>query len=126
MLIPKKEIVEFMIKEALNKKRIRSQKELADAVSKKLKTGDEGYTITPKRARMISLETPGVRVKVKTKKGNIPKRCPVCERKLKKEYTKNLKGRKVLVSMKCSVCSYRGFGNRWVPSRYEFEIIKRD
>ena len=126
MLIPKREIVEFMIKEILNKKRIRSQKELADAVSKKLKTGDEGYAITPKRARMIALETPGVRVKVKTKKGKVPKKCPACERKLKKVYTKNLKGRKVLVSMKCSRCSYRGSGNSWVPSRYEFEISKRD
>lgn len=126
MIIPKRQVVEFMIKEALDKKAIRSQKGLADAVSRRLRSGDEGYAITPKRARAIAMETPGVRVKIRTRRGKVPSRCPACGSQLKKLHTRNLKGKRVLLSMRCSRCSYRGSGNRWVPSRYEFEIARRD
>lgn len=122
MLIPKTEIVKFVLKEALQKQKIRSQTRLAEIVRKKLREGENGYTISAHRVRTIAMQTPRVNVKIKTKKGKHPSKCPACNNRLKKTYTKNLRGRKVLVSLRCSRCSYRGSGGKWMPSRYEFEL----
>ncbi len=126
MLIPKKEIVKFILKDVLRRQRIKSQARLAEVVGKKLKQGDRQYRISAQRARIIATETPGVRVRIKTRKGKLPKKCPACNHKLKKVYTKNLRGRKVLVALRCSKCNYRGSGNKWVPSMYEFELKASD
>jgi len=126
MLIPKKEIVKFVLKEVLRKQRIKSQTELAEIVRKKLKKGDKEYAISAQRARMIAMETPRIRVNIKTRKGRHPKKCPACNHKLKKIYTKNLRGRKILLALKCSKCNYKGSGNRWTPSRYGFELKATD
>lgn len=126
MLIPKKEIVKFILKDVLRKQRIKSQARLAEVVGKKLKQGDKNYAISAQRVRIIATETPGVRVRIKTRKGKLPKKCPACNHKLKRVYTKNLRGRKVLVALKCSKCNYRGSGNKWIPSMYEFELKTSD
>lgn len=126
MLIPKKEIVRFVLKDVLRKKRIRSQQGLARAIENKLKETEIYYSISPQRARMIAIETPGIRVKISNRKGMVPKKCPACSRKLMKTYSRNLKGRKALTGMKCSKCSYRGSGSRWIPGRYEFELTRPD
>lgn len=122
MMIPNKEIVRFILKDVLKRKRIRSQSGLAMAVEKKLKETEIYYSITPQRARTIAIETPGIRVKISNRKGRQPKKCPACGNKLRKKYTRNLKGRKSLFSLKCSKCSYSGSGTRWVPGRYEFDL----
>ncbi len=126
MMIPKKEIVKFVLKDVLKKKRIRSQAGLAEALARKLKETEIYYSISPKRARIIAIETPGIRVKIKNRKGKPPKECPACSHKLKKTYTRNLKGRKTLLSLKCSKCSYRGSGSKWIPRRYEFDLKRVD
>lgn len=121
-MIPKAEIVKFVLKEVLQKQRVRSQARLAGIVRKKLRESDKEYAVSEHRVRIIAMRTPGVRVKIRTKKGRHPKRCPACSHTLRKTYTKNLRGRKVLVSMRCSRCSYRGSGDKWTPSMYEFEL----
>jgi hypothetical protein len=124
MLIPKKEIVRFVLKNVLKGKKIRSQQGLAKAIENKLKETEIYYSISPQRARMIAIETPGINVKIINRKGIVPKKCPACNHNLKKIYSKNLKGRKSLTGMKCSKCSYIGSGNRWIPGRYEFELTR--
>jgi len=120
--VPKKEIVKFIIKEALQKQKISSQNELAGVVIEKLRMGDKKYSITGKRARMIALEIP-VRVSIKTRRGQVPKRCPSCSHGLRRTYSKNLFGKKLLSRLRCQRCGYTGLEGRWTPSRYEFEKL---
>ncbi len=120
--VPKKEIVKFIIKEALQRQKISTQSELAGVVAKKLKRGDRKYSITGKRARLIALEIPA-RVSIKTRRGKVPKRCPSCSHGLKRTYSKNLFGKKLLSGLRCQKCGYRGSEGRWIPSRYEFEKL---
>jgi predicted RNA-binding Zn-ribbon protein involved in translation (DUF1610 family) len=122
MHVPKKEIVQFIVKEVLQERKVSSQRELARLVNAKLKKADDSYSVSERRARLVALHTPGIRITTSTKSGRIPKKCPSCGHSLKRIYTKNLKGRKLLVRMVCAKCSYTGKENRWEPQRYTFEL----
>ncbi len=119
---PKQEVVKFIIKEILNSRPVGSQEELSELVKSELRKGDSDLTITGKRLRGIALKTPAVKVLVSLKKGRIPRKCPSCFSGVRKIYTKNLKGKRILVGLKCRKCSYRGSENKWLPRRYEFSI----
>jgi hypothetical protein len=120
MHIPKKDIVKFFIKETLLHQKVHSQRELTNIINSKLKMGD--YSVSGKRIRSIALEIPGIRIRVDTRKGKPPEEsCPVCENTLRKIYTKNLAGNKLLLRMQCDGCGYVGKGNNWVPKKYMFE-----
>jgi predicted RNA-binding Zn-ribbon protein involved in translation (DUF1610 family) len=122
MNIPKKDVVSFLLKERLQGKNARSQRELAEILNKRLKKNNPGFAITGARARIIALNTPGIKARIHTRKGRVPKKCPACRHVLKKTYTRNLKGRKLLLRLSCMKCSYRGSGGNWIPKRYEFWI----
>jgi uncharacterized Zn finger protein len=122
MHVPKKEIVQFIVKEVLQERKASSQKELARLVNAKLKKVDDSYSVSEKRARLTALDIHGVRVTTSTKSGRIPKKCPSCSHSLKKIYTKNLKGKKLLVRLACAKCGYAGKENKWEPQRYVFEL----
>jgi predicted RNA-binding Zn-ribbon protein involved in translation (DUF1610 family) len=122
MLIPSREVVKFVLREVLQGSKVKSQAELAELVREKLKKSESRYAISEKRVRTIAAETPGIRIRIKTRKGRHPKRCPACGHKLKRVYTKNLRGRKILSALRCPRCSYRGSGSKWVPGRYEFGL----
>ena len=124
MHVPRKDIVQFIVKEVLQERKASSQKELAELVNHKLKKVDESYSVSEKRARLVALNIPGVRVTTFTKKGHLPKKCPSCSHSLKKVYMKNLKGKKLLVRLSCARCGYNGKENRWEPQRYVFELKK--
>ena len=114
MHIPKKDIVKFFIKETLLHQKVHSQREFTDIINSKLS----------RRIRDIALEIPGVRVKVDTRKGSPPESsCPVCEKRLRRVYTKNLRGEKLLLRMQCEGCGYVGRGDKWTPKKYEFEYM---
>lgn len=124
MHVPKKEIVQFIIKEVLQERKVSSQKELARLVNAKLKKVDDSYSVSERRARLVALQIQGVRITTATKSGRIPKKCPSCSHSLKRIYMKNLKGKKLLVRMVCAKCGYTGKENRWEPQRYTFELKK--
>ena len=120
MHIPRNDIVKFFVKETLLHQKVQSQKELADIITKKLSSGD--YVVSGRRARQLAMEIPGVRMHIETRKGDKPdESCPVCRNRLRKVYTKNLIGEKLLLSMKCERCGYFGKGDKWVPKKYGFE-----
>ena len=56
--IPQKDVVKFVIKETLSKKKALSQKCLAEIITKELRKGESKYTISGKRARILALEIP--------------------------------------------------------------------
>lgn len=120
---PKEEVVKFLIREVLNSRPVGSQEELSGLVRAGLRKGDPGLAITGKRTRIVALGTPGVRVSVSLRKGKVPKGCPCCFSGLRKVYTKNLKGKNILVELRCRRCSYRGSEGRWVPRRYGFSKL---
>lgn len=119
--IPKKDVVKFVIKEALQKRKAMSQKDLAEIITKELRKGENKYRITGKRARLLALEVP-VKIRTETRKGRVPKKCPVCSRGLKRTYSKNLYGKKLLTNLKCPRCGYRGTGGKWMPRKYRFSL----
>jgi len=119
--IPKKDVVKFVIKEALQKRKAMSQKDLAEIITKELRRGESKYRISGRRARLLALEIP-VALKIETKRGRVPKKCPVCGRGLKKTYSKNLYNRKVLTALRCGKCGFHGTGGKWMPSRYYFSL----
>lgn len=121
MHFPKKEVVKFVIKSILQKQKVDSQLELTELVNKELKKVDKTYTISGKRARKIALELP-VKISVLTKNGKILKHCPCCGSSLKKIYTRNLAGKRMLFKLVCSKCEYKGLNGKWAPRKYEFWI----
>jgi hypothetical protein len=122
MHVPKKDIVQFIVKEALQERKATSQSELAERVNIKLKKVDSSYSVSEKRVRLMALQIPGIKITTSTKKGQVPGRCPSCSHGLKKIYMKNLKGKKLLVRLSCAKCGYMGKQNSWEPQRYVFEL----
>ncbi|RLE10918.1 hypothetical protein DRJ04_08930 [Candidatus Aerophobetes bacterium] len=122
MYFPKQDVVKFLIKEILKEGGIHSQEELAEILNKKLKSVDKDYTISGRRARKIAALMPEVKVRVHTRHGEKPKKCPVCGGEVYEVYMKNLKGEKILFEIKCKTCSYTGKNGKWIPKRYEFWI----
>ena len=120
MNIPRKDVVRFVLRESLRGKRVSSQEELAGIIRKRLMRGNPGYSISGPRARMLALETAGIKARIHTRKGRLPSRCPACGHSIRKTYTRNLRGRKMLLRISCTRCPYRGSGGSWIPSRYEF------
>jgi hypothetical protein len=119
MHIPKKDIVKFFIKETLLQQKAHSQSELAEIINKKMKSGE--YAVSGRRVRSIALEVPGVRIHAVTKRGKVPEQCPVCATHLKRIYSKNLMGDKLLLRVQCDGCGYSGNNEKSSPMKYEFE-----
>jgi predicted RNA-binding Zn-ribbon protein involved in translation (DUF1610 family) len=119
--IPESGEVKFVIKEILQKAPAGSQAEMTRLVLKKLKAVEGLYSISGRRIRELALEIP-VRVQVQTMHGKVPKKCPSCGRRLRKTYSKNLFGRKMLFRMSCPHCGYSGIEGKWLPRRYRFSL----
>ena len=123
MHIPKNDMVKFFIKETLLHQKIRSQKEFAEVINKKLSMSD--YVVSGKRIRSLAIEIPGVKMRVNTRKGKQPEEnCPVCNNDIRKVYTQNLIGEKLLLRIQCEKCGYVGKNDRWAPKKYEFEYSR--
>jgi predicted RNA-binding Zn-ribbon protein involved in translation (DUF1610 family) len=121
MKIPKKDVVVFVVKEVIQKhQKINSQEEFTDLVNKSLKRVDAKLTISPRRLRLLSLGLPNLKLTVETKKGRSISKCPSCFKTLRKVYTKNLRGRKLLYKLVCSKCGYSGKNGKFAPKRYVF------
>ena len=119
--LPKKDVVLFVIREIIQRyKKIESQREFTDLVNENLKRVDSKLAISGKRLRMLSLEVPNLGLKIETKRGKIRKRCPSCSKVLRKVYTKDLRGKKILYKLVCSKCGFTGKEGKWVPRRYVF------
>ncbi len=121
MKLPKKDVVNFVIKEVMQKnKEIESLREFTDLVNMRLKMVDFRLVISGKRLRNIFIKMPSTKLVIETRKGKKTKRCPSCFSGLKRVYTKNLRGRKILYKLVCSKCGYSGANGKFSPKRYKF------
>lgn len=124
MKIPKKEVVKFVVKSVLHKQTADSLGELTSLVNDELKGVDAAYAISEGRLRGIVASMPEIKLRIDTKKGGKPRKCPACGGSLRKVYGKNLKGRRILVRLKCPKCGYKGHDGRWMPRQYGFWLGK--
>ena len=121
MRIPKDEVLVFVIRDVMQKKReINSLTEFSSLVNRRLKRVDPKLAVSGKRLRQIFVKTPGTKLVVETKKGRKVKKCPACYSGLKSTHTKNLKGKKVLYKMKCNKCGFSAVNGKFKPRRYRF------
>lgn len=121
MKLPKKDVVNFVIKEVMQKNReIESLREFTDLVNMRLKMVDSRLVISGKRLRNIFIKMPAMKLVIETRKGKRTKKCPSCFSGLRKVYMKNLGGRKILYKLVCSKCGYSGANGRFTPKRYRF------
>jgi ribosomal protein L34E len=119
--VPKKDVVLFVIKEVIQKHRdIASLREFTDLVNLRLKMVDSKLSVSGKRLRNIFIKMPGTKIVIETRRGKKIERCPSCSSGLKKVYTKNLRGKKILYKMICHRCCYAGVNGRFSPKRYRF------
>jgi predicted RNA-binding Zn-ribbon protein involved in translation (DUF1610 family) len=122
--LPKPDVVKFEIVRVLKKhKQVDSQKRMAYLVNKNLKKVEPNYSVSPGKIRILASRTPGVKIRVETRKGKFSDKCPSCEAKVRKLYTKNLKGRKILYKIACPKCSFSGKNGKWTPKKYSFGMI---
>jgi len=117
--IAKEDVLEFVVKDILHQRSADSQKELAELINRKFAASGSSFRVSPERARLAALGI-GAKVVIRTKMGGAPVKCPGCGRRLKKKYMRNLKGKALIFSMRCSYCGYEGRLGKWVPSRYGF------
>lgn len=117
--VAKDDVISFLIKEILQERTVSSQRELASIINEKLRKSDSKYSVSAKRVRRIAVET-NAKINAVTKRGSIPKRCPSCNRPLKKMFMKNLLGKKFLFSIRCQKCGFAGKNGKFAPLRYEF------
>jgi len=122
MKVPREDAVRFVIKSVLKRSKAGSQEELAAMVNAELRNADPEYAVSEKRAREIAVSMDDVRVEVLVRKGKMPSRCPSCGSHLKKTYSRNLKGRKIIEKMACQRCGYAGHDGKWLPMRYIFTV----
>ena len=126
MKIPKREVVKFVIKSVLHKRALSSQEDFSSAVNKELKKVDPAYVVTGRRLRQIAASMPEVKINVELRKGKMSRKCPVCSSSLKKVWTRNLKGRRILDGLRCQKCAYRASSGKWSPGKYRFSTVKKD
>ena len=125
--IPNQELVKRIIYYAMKKQGVfHTQDELCEVVKRELKKINKKFTITPHRVRKIALQIDNIKITVKTKKSkkDMPKKCPVCENKLKPIKANNLLGKKVTIGYRCPVCTYHADEKFFAPMKYEFKLLK--
>ena len=110
----KDEEIKEMLKNAVNTE-IASQKVLKEI----LKRRNKKLRISYKKLRKLCLES-GIRIKTETKHAPPRDTCPCCGSKLRKFYTKSLKGELILTKVKCDVCGFVGTNGRFGVRRYVF------
>jgi hypothetical protein len=119
--LPKSDVVHFVIKEIMQKhKEIESLREFTELVNMRLKMVDSKLSVSGKRLKSVFIKMPGVKIVTETRKGKKFEKCPSCSSGLKKVYTKNLRGRKILYKMICHRCGYAGVNGKFSPKRYRF------
>ncbi len=122
--IPKQDFVIQIIKQVLkNRKFVETQEDLCFRVLKKLKKYDTNFAISPQRVKKLALKIPSIKIKAKTKR--MPKmiklkKCPVCEKRIKKIYGKNLANKRVHTGYVCKNCGYTTDLEALMPMKYVF------
>ena len=126
-MIPKEDLVKRIIYQMLKKYGVvHTQEELWKIVKGELKKINKKFAISPERTRRIAIQIDDLEVTVKTKKSkkSKPTKCPVCDKKLKTIYGKNLLGENIPIGFRCDFCHYHGDEKFFSPMKYEFKLVK--
>ena len=119
--IPKKDVILFVVKEVLQKNgEVASLREFTELVNHRLKMVDSRLSVSPPRLKAVFAKMPNTKIVTETRSGGKADKCPSCSSGLKKVYTKNLKGKKILYKMVCQRCGFAGVNGKFAPKRYRF------
>ena len=121
--IPKEEEIRKAIYRALRKYgSFSSLSSLRLGILEELKKMDENYTISMKRARILTARSGFVKLEIKKRhtKKKVEK-CPVCGGNLKEIRNLNLEGKQVIIGYRCTLCNYKGRVYE-KPTRYSFHF----
>ncbi|HEC76355.1 MAG TPA: hypothetical protein ENI33_03730 [Thermoplasmatales archaeon] len=123
--IPKEEEIRKAIYKAMKKHNsFPSLKKLRESIIEELHKMDRNYTISSKRARILTARSGFVKVNVKNTEGDKKfSKCPVCEGKLKEIKNLSLTGKEIIIGYRCTLCDYKGNVNEF-PVRYSFHFTK--
>jgi predicted RNA-binding Zn-ribbon protein involved in translation (DUF1610 family) len=121
MKIPKSDVILFVVREVMQKQgEISSLREFTELVNHRLKMVDSRLSVSGSRLKNVFAKMPGTKIVTETRMGGKVEKCPSCYSGLKKIYTKNLKGRKILYKVVCQKCGFSGTNGRFAPKRYKF------
>jgi len=122
--IPKDDFIIQIIKNVVIKRKvIESQEELRTHVLKQLKKYDPIFVLSPKRVKKLALMVPEIKIKANTRKSpkiKKLKRCPICDKRIKKIYGKNLLGKKIHIGYVCKNCAFQSDLEKFMPMKYFF------
>ncbi len=123
--IPPEEEVSRIIEKILKRRgTVESQRELHDEVMKHLVRMNKSYRLTPRRMRLIAINSGKVRMeiryKVMDKNVESMETCPVCGSRMVKIENATLDGKRVVIGYKCVKCPYWTAKKLRMPIRYIF------
>lgn len=123
--IPKEEEIRRAIYKAMRKHNsFSSLTSLRKGIIEELHKMDNNYTISLKRARILTARSGFVKINVKNSEGEKKfSKCPVCNGKLKEIRNLSLTGKEIIIGYICTLCGYRGNINEF-PVRYSFHFTK--
>ena len=121
MKVPQKDVILFVVREVMQKNgEIESLREFTELVNHRLKMVDSRLSVSGPRLKAVFSKMPGTKIVTETRTGGKAEKCPSCSSGLRKVYTKNLKGRKILYKMVCQRCGFSGVNGKFAPKRYKF------
>jgi hypothetical protein len=126
--LPSDEKIAKAIQKVLKKAHcIQSQSLLKTLVMKEMNKKNENYGLSPKRLRILALDSKHISIDIHSREGNpkkILKGCPVCDHPLKKVKNLTIWGGVVTLEYRCPYCGYWTGKKKRIPTRYIFTYNK--
>lgn len=126
--IPSDEQVISSLRRVMKKAHIvQTQNLLFNLVLDELHHEDYSFGLTPKRLRLLALNSSFVTVEIHSREGNPKKslhRCPVCNHSLKQVKNYTIWGGMVTIELQCTHCGYWTGKKKQIPTRYVFHYKK--
>lgn len=122
--IPAEHFVINIIKDVMKRRGVvQSQEDLSSIVLSELRRYDKTYVLSPKRTKNLVIKIPNIGIKAKTK--HVPRIdkleiCPICRKKVKMIYGKNLLNKKIHIGYVCERCGYTTDLEAFMPMKYIF------
>jgi len=106
---------------------VQTQRLLCKLVVTELHKENQSFSLTPKRLRLLALNSDFVHVEIQSREGNPKKslhRCPVCHHSLNRVKNLTIWGGVVTIELHCPHCGYWTGKKKRIPTRYVFHYSK--
>ncbi len=118
------EVIQIILKILKRRGSVESQRELHEEVMKHLLRINSNYRLTPRRMRVIAINSGKIRLEIRYKMMDKSVEeisvCPVCGGKMVRIENATLDGQRVIIGFKCLNCPYWTGKKLRMPVRYIF------